>query len=283
MFTIFRHHLLRSKGQILGWGIGLALLGLYMVTFYDTIVDQREQLEVLLEAYPPELFAFFGGIEDMFTPQGYFHTYLYSYLPIVLGIYAVLSGSGLLASDEESGTLDLVLSHPVSRLGLFTGRTMAFCTVLFAILLIIWLGIVAFIPSSRLEISALTIAFPHLSAFAVMFLFGALGLFLSMLLPSRSIAAMVTGLLLVSNYFIESLSNVDESLRSVAQYMPLHYYQGGLAMEEMNWSWFFGLIIAGLVFTLLAWLLFERRDIRVGGEGGWRAPVRFRRARSSQG
>jgi hypothetical protein len=27
-----------------------------------------------------------------------------------------------------------------------------------------------------------------------------------------------------------------------------------------------------VLFLLLAWMLFERRDIRVGGEGGWRLP-----------
>ncbi len=56
-----------------------------------------------------------------------------------------------------------------------------------------------------------------------------------------------------------------------------------LAIEEMNWLWFIGLLLAGLVFTFLAWLLFERRDIRVAGEGGWRSPVRFRRLGSSKG
>jgi ABC-2 type transport system permease protein len=282
MFTIFRHHFWRSKGQILGWGIGLALVGLYMVTFYDTIIDQREQLEGLLEAYPPELFAFFGGIEDMFSPQGYFHTYLFSYLPLVLGIFAVLAGSGLLASDEESGTLDLVLSYPISRAGLYAGRVLAFSAILFSILAIIWLGIAAFMPTSQLELSSLALAYPHLSAFAAMFLYGTLALLLSMLLTSRSMAAMVSGLVLVANYFIESLANLDESLRSLARFLPLHYYQGGLAIDGMNWSWFSGLMLGGLALTFLAWLLFERRDIRVGGEGGWRSPVRLRKARASQ-
>jgi ABC-2 type transport system permease protein len=283
MLTIFRHNFLRSKGQILGWGIGLALLGLYLVSFYDTVLAQREQLEGLLEAYPPELFAFFGGLDEMFSPQGYFHTYLFSYLPIVLGIFAVLAGSGLLASDEESGILDLVLSYPISRGELFTGRVLAFGAILLAILLVVWLGIVLFMPSSALEVSALAMIYPHLSVYGVMLVFGAMALFFSMLLPSRSAAAMVTGLILVASYFIESLGNLDEALLSVARFTPLHYYQGGLAIVEMNWLWFFGMIAAALVFTVLAWLLFERRDIRVGGEGGWRSPLRFRRAPSSEG
>jgi hypothetical protein len=40
-----------------------------------------------------------------------------------------------------------------------------------------------------------------------------------------------------------------------------------------------------LVFVLLAWWRFERRDIRVGGEGGWNLPSLsriFRRENSSQ-
>jgi ABC-2 type transport system permease protein len=61
----------------------------------------------------------------------------------------------------------------------------------------------------------------------------------------------------------------------------MKYYQGGLAIRGMNWEWFAGLMIAAAVFALLAWWLFLRRDIRVGGEGGWKLPnLRFWRRRA---
>ena len=269
MFTIFRHSLSRSLGTILGWGLSLAVLGGYLILFYDTLADQQAQLTQLISQYPPELMAMFGGMEDMFTPHGYINVEFFSYMPLILGIYMVLSGSGLLVGDEESGTLDLVLAHPVSRTAVFWGRLLSFTVSVLAILLIAWAGFVVAAPSTKLNIPPAELALPFLSLFALLALFGDLALLLSMLLPARRIAAMIAGLLLVASFFITTLARLDEKLVDLAKLSPLNYYQGGMALQEMEWGWVAGLLGAAVVFTLLAWWRFERRDIRVGGEGGW--------------
>jgi ABC-2 type transport system permease protein len=269
MFTIFKHSLSRNLGTILGWGLSLAVLGGYLVLFYDTLAEQQAQLNQLISQYPPELMAMFGGMDDMFTPHGYINVEFFSYMPLILGIYIVLSGSGLLAGDEENGTLDLVLAHPVSRTAVFWGRLLSFTATVLAILLITWLGFVIAIPGTQLDITPAEMALPFFSLFVLLALFGMLALLLSMLLPSRRLAGMVSGLLLVASFFITTLARLDENLENLARFSPLNYYQGGLALLEVEWGWLAGLLVAALLFTLLAWWRFQRRDIRVGGEGGW--------------
>ena len=102
MWTIFRYRLRRYRGQVLGWGIALAVYGLLMVPFYNTILEQQGQFEELIDAYPEEIAAFVGGMEDIFSPTGYLDTYIFSLMPLILGVFAVLMGSGLVAADEES-------------------------------------------------------------------------------------------------------------------------------------------------------------------------------------
>jgi ABC-2 type transport system permease protein len=272
MLTIFRYSLARMRGQILGWGLGMGILGAYLVTFYDVMAPQQEQLMTLLKSYPPELMVFFGDMNKIFTPSGFLHVEFFSYMSIILGIFSVLAGSGMLAGDEESGTLDLVLAHPVSRAALFFGRLLALLVATVAILALIWLGFILAAPSTQMGLTAGELALPFLSLFAVMMLFAALALMLSMLLPSRRLAAMITGLLLVASFFITALAKLDDKLENVAKFSPLNYYQGGEAIESINWGWIMGLLGTTLVFALLAWWSFERRDVRVGGEGGWGLP-----------
>jgi ABC-2 type transport system permease protein len=272
MITIFRHYFGRSRGTILGWGLALALLGAYLIAFYDTIIGQREQLEQLLEAYPPELMAFFGGVEDFFSVPGYIHTYFFSYMSLVIGIFAVMAGSGLLVGDEEDGKLDLILAHPISRAGLFWGRAIGLSITTAAILLVAYIGFVVVVPTTMMEATPAELFLPFVSLFAFLMFFAMLALLLSFILPSRRLAAMVSGLLLVAGYFITSLANLDPSLDTVSRLSPYSYVQGGYAMEGLNWSWFGGLMGFAAAFLLLGWWLFERRDIRVGGEGGWRLP-----------
>jgi ABC-2 type transport system permease protein len=272
MLTNLRYSLSRSLWGILGWGLSLAVLGGYLVTFYDTLAPQQAALTEMLKAYPRELIAFFGDMANMFQPAGYLNVEFFSYMPIILGIFAIMAGSGLLAGDEENGNLDLVMAYPVSRSALFWARQAAFVLSIIAILLITWVGFVLLIPSTSLDISPLEMLYPFLSLLAAMLLFGGFAQLLSMLLPSRRLAAMISGLLMVASFFITSLERINPDLESIANFSPLNYYQGGMAIDRMNWEWFAGLIAVALLFILLSWWRFERRDIRVGGEGSWSIP-----------
>jgi len=272
--AIFRYTLRRLRGQILGWGIALALMGLLVISIYDSIAAEQEQFQELLEIYPSEITAFVGDITNMATPEGWVSIEFFSYMPLILGIFAVLTGSGLLVSDEENGRLDLILAYPVSRTALFMGRLLAFVTAAVAILVITWLGFIVSMNWSSIDIGWGRMWLPLLSLLAELLLFGTISLLLSMLLPSRRLAATTTGLLLVASFFITGLAKLNEDLEPVAKLSPLNYYQAQEAFEGLNGVWLAGLLAAAVLFAVLAWWCFQRRDIRVGGEGGWRLPWR---------
>jgi ABC-2 type transport system permease protein len=278
MATIFIYTLGRLRGAILGWGIGMAVLTGYLVSFYDTLAEQGEELTQLMAQFPTEMIVFFGDITELFTPAGYLHIEFFSYTPLILGIFIASMAGGLLAGDEEKGTLDLVLSHPISRAQLFVGRVGAFLSAILAILFVIWLTLIILIQGTLLgEISPAEMALPLLSLAGLLAFFGALALLLSLLLPSQRAATMLTSLLLFSSFFLNGMARIDQNLEPLEPYSPYYYYQGGYALNEMNWGWLGVLTgVAGLMI-FLAWRRFERRDIRVAGEGGWRWSLWSRR------
>jgi ABC-2 type transport system permease protein len=283
MITVFRYTLRRFRGQILGWGIALALLAVLIISMYDAIAGEQEQFAELIEMYPPEISAFMGDISTFGTPEGWVSIEFFSYMPLILGIFAVLMGSGLLVSHEESGTLDLIMAHPVSRTALFMGRLLAFVAATVAILAIAWLGLVVSMTWSSMDIGWGRMWLPMLSLLAELLLFGALSLFLSMVLPSRRLAATTAGLLLVASFFVSGLAELNEDLEPVAKLSPLNYHQAQDAFHVLNGAWLAGLLAVAVLFAALAWWRFQRRDIRVGGEGGWRLPsLPFRRGAGSE-
>ncbi len=282
MSTVFRYTLARFRGQVIGWGIGMFLLALLIVPLYDVVVAQQAQFQELMKSYPPEFSAFFGDIGALGTPEGYLSVEFFSLAPLILGVFAVLGGSGLLTSDEEKGTLDLVLAHPVSRTGLFLGRLLAFAAALAIILLITWLSFLVLMTWSSLDVGPGPMALPFLSLLGVLLCFGTLALLLSMLLPSRRLAGMMAGLLLVGSYFLTSLARINTDLEPAARLSPLNYYQSGDAILGLNGGWLVGLLAVAALWALLAWWRFERRDIRVGGEGGWGVPALLRRRHAAR-
>ena len=273
MRTTLRYTLSSLRGQIIGWGLGLAALGLLLVPFYDVFTEQQGDFMQMIENYPEEFLAFFGGdAAAIATPEGYLHMYGFSMLPVIVGIFAVLAGSGLLAKDEEYGRLDLIVAHPVSRTVLFWGRVLAFLAATVGILVIGWLGFSVLLGGSSLSVSWLEMALPFLPLLAQATIYGAVALLLSQFLPSLRLAAAGAGILMVTSYFVTSMASLNESLAAVAQFLPYDYFQGGGALEGLDWASFLGLLAVSAVLAAVAWWRFERRDIRVAGEGGWRLP-----------
>lgn len=273
--TEFKHTLRRQRGQILGWGIGLALYGLMMGAMYDTI-NAIEGIEELLANYPKELWAFFGDMMNLSTPQGYFGTYYSSYIPLIVGIFAAGAAAGLLAGDEERGTLDLTLSYPVSRTSLFWGRWLAFAVATALILFIGYMGWAVTLPMTAMDVTWWALLLAFVPMWALLLLFGALALVLSLLLPSARMASLTTGGLLVANFLLLGLANLNDNLQPIMDVTPFAFFQGGDALNGLNWGWVAGLTAVSLLLAAAAWLLFRRRDIRVGGEQGWSWRPRLR-------
>ena len=284
MITTFRYGFRWQRGQILGWGLGIAALGLLLVSFHGVFMDQQQDFLKMIESYPPEFLAFFGGdAASLATPEGYLGMYGFSMLPVIIGIFAVMAGSGLLATDEEGGRLDLIVAHPVSRTGLFWGRTGAFAAATLAIVILGWLGFSVLLGGSSLDVSWGQMALPFLALLAQALIYGALAVLLSLLLPSRRTAAAVAGVVMVTSYFVSSMASLNEGLAAIAKFLPYEYFQGGEAMNGLDVASFAGVLGASLVLALLAWWRFERRDIRVVGEGSWKLPALLTRRSAEAG
>lgn len=272
----FRFTLARLRGQVLGWSIAMLLLSLASIPFYDGIVDLAETLDQFLQSFPPELMALFGNFSmaSYVTPEGYLGLQYFDLMAIlILGIFAILIGSGLIASDEENGRLDLILAHPVSRTALIAGRLSAFVAATLGILVLSWLGIVVPMEFTSMDLTWGEVALPFLSLFAELMLFGTMALLLSMLLPSRRAAASAAGFVLIASYVLVALArmpSVGDVVKNAARLSPLTYYQSSEAIDGLNLGWFLGLLALSAVLAALSGWLFQRRDIRVSGEGGWR-------------
>lgn len=275
MLTIFYYTLARFQGQIFGWGLALVALGFPVISTYDVVSKEQEKVKQLAGNFAPLIAAMGGDLDKIASPSTYLTMRCFTFMPLILGLFAVLAGSGLLVSDEENGTLDLVLAHPVSRTGLFTGRLLAFVSTTLVILMLFWIGL--FVPmrwtALKGQVSAGALLLPMLSLLAVVLLFGTLALLLSLVLPSRRMAAMAAGMVLVGSFFVTALARVDPGLERIAWLSPLNYYQSGDALLGLNGVWFGSLVAVAGLFAVMAWWCFECRDIRVAGESGWRWPL----------
>jgi len=272
MFTIIRYSLRNSRGAIIGWGIGLAALAIMMGSLYD-MMGSNELMDVM-DAYAATMpeFAELFNLGAMNSPIGWLDVEYFSFVPLIIGLFATGAGASLLARDEEGGTLDLILAHPVSRTGLFWGRFLANTMVIIILLLISWVSLLLPMTwSEGFSIPAFELLLPFASLFGILLFFMTLSLLFSMLMPARRMASMLAGILVGASFFITMLSGVVDELERAADFSPLTYLETSMAIEDgLNLTWFGIFIAIDLVLVLISWQLFQRRDVRVGGEGSWR-------------
>ena len=272
--TIASYSLKRSFSIILGWGIPLMLLGIITIPFYDLVAENEKQLRPVLDTLKPLLKSFVGGDEaaQVFTPEGFIALRYFAFLPVVMGIFGSVYGSGLLAADEERGILDFLLAHPISRSQIFWGRLLSFLVSLILILGFGWFGLwLGVLKAESMNFSPLKLWLPYLSVFAVTWLFACLSFALSMVMPSRSAAAMVSGIIVLAGYIITNLSKAIKGLESWALFSPITYFQSN-AMMGLKLNPLTVLFVSSVIFVALAWKGFVNRDIRVAGDGGWKIP-----------
>ena len=273
MWAEYKNTFRKMRGAMIGWSLGLFGYTLLMAALFPMMMEQMgDEYMAVLESMPAEMLAFFPNIDEFLSPVGFVDTYFFSMMVVVIPIFTIGQGAKLLVRDEEEGILDIALSYPLSRTKLFWARLAAYLDGVVIVLVASYIGWLVPEKGARWLLTTGELARAYFPLLAIVLVFGLLAFLLSLFLPSFKVASGLTGALLIGNYLLMGISNMREELKTVFKFTPIKYYQGGLAAEELNWEWFLGLVGAAVLFMLLAWLLFERRDIRVGGEAGWDLP-----------
>ena len=283
MWTIFSYSVRKKLGMIIGWGVGLLLLGLLLISMYDLIaIDAGIDFNQYIDAMPPEMMALFGGAVDFASPAGFLSLEYFSYLPIMLGFVIIGQAGKLFVGLEEEGLLDLYLAYPIRRIQFFHGRILAETAALILLMIFAYIGAVIPLGNTSLGISALEMIEPFLSLFAILFCYLGISVLLTFILPTRSLGVTAGNLFLIISFFIDGFAGVNEKLEPFAKFSPFHYFQrADSIVDGMNWEWFGGLFAVGLAGILVSMVLFERREVRVSGEGSWQL-LSFLKKKKSQ-
>jgi ABC-2 type transport system permease protein len=262
--VIFSRILRDSRRTILGYGIGLAVYGLYISVIYPFIRDIPDFATFLASDM---IKGFFGGgldFVDFTTPDGMMGMFFFVFVPLILAVLAVLYGLGMTFTEEEQGTLDVLLSYPIPRWQVIVEKFAAFVVILVAVLALALVGLVlSRVITPELDIALGPLLLGMLNVIPVVLLTTALTLFLSTVLRSRGAAAGVVIALLVASYFMQSLAGMLSAPLNNMRYASIfHYYGGaGVLVNGVDWSGFALLTGLTVVFLGLALVAFQRRDI----------------------
>jgi ABC-2 type transport system permease protein len=266
LLAIIRNEFWQRRRSILFWTIGIMALIAVDMLLYSEIKQESAQINDVYNSLPATVKAMFADTTDFMSAAGYLSIRVYYLLlPLLLTIYTITLGSGLIGKEEQQGTLELLLARPVSRLKLLLGKALAGAGILLCMLLAALVTALACYAAVGFPgVSAVSIALVTVDAFVLGTLFGAVALCLGCLeKPWRTLAAPLAALIAFGGYLLASLEGTASWLIWPARLLPYHYYYPSSILNGQSHGLkvMAGYVAVGLALFVAGWLGFRRRDI----------------------
>ena len=259
--TVFGKWLWDNRRGILGWTAAIVLVGSGYAAFWPLIADPA--MQETLNSFPPEMLEALN-YSDIASPLGYLDATVYGLLSaLLLLVYGVSAGARTIAGDEEAGTLDLVLAHPISRTSLALQRFAAVAASIVVILAVFWaaMALVTTITGmDELTLGGLTAMHVHVAAFAL--LFAAVTFAVGAATGRRGVALGVGAGLGVLAYAMRGLIPQVEGLDWVADYSAFTWLNGSKPLQHGLDLGHLGIMLGiTIVLVALGTWAFGRRDV----------------------
>lgn len=265
MFRLFLHELKSRRTAILGWGIGAAAFGMLYMMLYPSVSEQISDFAEILELPIYQVM----GVSDMVSFEGYAASTFLNFMPLIVSIYALMTGTGALAGEEDKGTLENLASLPLARWVIVLAKALAMIAAAFLIILIAAVGgliSLAYVQSQvQVDISYLDMLLVTYSTWPIITLFMMSSLFFGAFFPTRATAGMAATLFLLISYFGNNMFNLLEQLQDWRVLFPFYYYNSSAEVFSKGVELTDVLILLGtaLAFLLLAIWAFQRRNLMI--------------------
>ncbi|MGE3960969.1 MAG: ABC transporter permease subunit [Dehalococcoidia bacterium] len=261
--AILRRQLIDLRWHIFWYGIGIAIYAAIMVLLFPTFEGFLADVE-----YPEEFLQFFGSVGDLSDPRYFLQTEYFSFVPVILLIYAVMAGTGLFAGDEGRGTLETTLAQPISRGDLYRSRVAALLAGLLLICALNVLGWVASVPFVDLEnLGLATLTWASFAVVPLVAAFAGLSVLVAAIAPSRGTAGGLMAVVAITSYLLASFANTIEAIEWTKWITPYFYADTAQVLSDGLIWWHQALLVAvALVAFGLGGVAFNGREI---GAGTW--------------
>ncbi|MBI4034468.1 ABC transporter permease subunit [Candidatus Saccharibacteria bacterium] len=263
MMAIVKWTLWQRRWAIFWWSLGIAVLIVLNIGLYPSFHDQSA-LNQQLQSLPEAARSLFSDTSDFFSPQGYLSSQIfYLMLPLLLGILTIGLGSSLVAKEEDSGTLELLLSRPVSRGKLLAAKAFSGLLIALIVAAVALISSLVMAKAVNIGVPLPNIVMATATTAVLAILFGALALTITTLGRSARLASLgLTALVALGSYIVTSLSNIAGWLDWPSRLLPYHYFKpGDILYGQYHWPNLIGLLAAVAVLMFIAWRAFRRRDL----------------------
>lgn len=267
MFTIFWRTIKDRKLSILIYCLTSVLFIWMYIALFPSISKSFAQLESYLASFPKGFLDAFGlDAKTFVTFEGYIGSEQFTFVwPIMVIAMMISFAGGAIAGEIEKGTVEILLSQPMSRLKIFFSKYLAG---IFALLVFVFISIASiFLMAGAYDISIKSENFIKLGLLGTMLGLAifSISILFSVIFSEKGRANFIPAGILILMYVLNIVAGLKENLKDLKYFSFFYYYNPGKLLvygevPSLAW-WVFGGTF--VVATLLAAIWVSKRDFTV--------------------
>lgn len=256
------------KRGLSGFLIGTAIVVFYQIMTLSIKSTMGAQMDQMLSVFDtmPDFFmkALNFDVETWKSVLGFYSTYFVFYVPLIAGGFSVAWGLKILSKEEYHKTAEFLLTRPISRNEVLSSKLAVLLIYIFGINILAYLtGLIGCTLVSDVSFNIGTLTLLHLYGLAACLYFGALGLFISVLIK-RGRASIGIGIGIVAGcYLFDMILKVSGKADYLLYLTPFKYINLNVtALEYPFEAW--RLLIplgASILLVLGGYAVYRRKDI----------------------
>ncbi|MBS3873116.1 MAG: ABC transporter permease subunit [Firmicutes bacterium] len=265
MMNLVLRELYANKKSLLIWGASMAAFVAMMLVEFAAYYKNPEMLAVI-DAMPRELLAAFGMLDANLTTVSGYLSMAMVFINVTLAVYATMLGHNLVAKEERDKTAGFLMTLPLTRARVITGKLLAgaLCTII--LLVIVAASILGMLLPHEAEPYFLAFfSRAIITTWIIMVMFLALGTFLGALTRRHKLASGLGMGLVFALYIASIVSGLTEQMRFLRYISPFEYFEAAGLLRDRAIEPFFLVLSLVIVIVLVVgtYVCYGRRDLYV--------------------
>jgi ABC-2 type transport system permease protein len=260
--TVFVQHLRDNRRGFIGWAVAITAVAAMYSAFWP-VFGHNADLTSAIDAFPQAMKDAFH-MTDYASAAGYFGSTVFGLLvPILVAVFAIAAGVRAIAGDEEAGTLELVMAHPVTRGRLALSRWAATVAAMVGVgVLLLAVILLIRVPAKFTELPVGNIAATVLMLTLFGICFASIAFGIGAYTGRKTISLGAAAYLAVVTYLCSSFLPQIRGLGWVKDVSPFAWYLDGEPLRNgIHWGYCGLLVAVAVYFAALGTWQFRRRDL----------------------
>ncbi|MDE2853666.1 MAG: ABC transporter permease subunit [Chloroflexota bacterium] len=265
--SVFIETLKTTWKQMVYWGVGLSAMAILVVIMVPLF--NMQDMRNLLESFPPVILAMIGvgqELEIFATNEGFVAIGFFGKSALIFAVYPVVMGMRITANEEDSGTMDVLLSLPIERARVIVEKFLAYGVSCVGVVLLIYLGLHIGVLFGGVELDVLRLAEVTFYLIPLMVFIMAATILIAVLARRRVVALGIVTAFVIASYMLQTIGLAAEG--TVAEPLGVisfltYYNAGDILAQGFIWPHIAGYVGLSVLLLLASLYRYERRDIGV--------------------